>query len=55
MNTIYAIYIIDVTMKSLVTSKSEFWQTYRRFNDFHDLHMLIKKKVALDLNSIMAN
>jgi hypothetical protein len=44
MNNIYAIYIIDVTMKSLVTSKIEFWQTYRRFNDFHDLHMLIKKR-----------
>ena len=44
MNTIYAIYIIDVNKMCLLTNKLETWQTYRRFNDFHDLHMLVKKK-----------
>lgn len=44
MNTIYAIYIIDVSKKCLVTNTVDSWQTYRRFNDFHDLHLLLKKK-----------
>ena len=43
----YAIYIIDVTKEYTNTAnnnKNEFWQTYRRFNDFHDLHMILKRK-----------
>jgi hypothetical protein len=49
----YAIYIIDVTKEyeifnnnasSLNQNKSEYWQTYRRFNDFHDMHLILKKK-----------
>lgn len=46
----YAIYIIDVTkIFDDGKTKNEFWQTYRRFNDFYDLHLFIKKKV----NSIL--
>ena len=41
----YAIYIIDVKKIYENSSKNEIWQTYRRFNDFHDLHLTIKKKV----------
>ena len=42
----YAIYIIDVTKVNETLNKSESWQTYRRFNDFYDLHLTIKKKVS---------
>lgn len=42
----YAIYIIDVTKQFDSSSKIEFWQTYRRFNDFSDLHLILKKKVG---------
>ena len=41
----YAIYIIDVTKVYLNSGKNEYWQTYRRFNDFYDFHLTIKKKV----------
>ena len=43
----YAIYIIDVTKVNETLNKSENWQTYRRFNDFYDLHLTIKKKVSI--------
>ena len=43
----YAIYIIDVTKIYPDNSRTnEYWQTYRRFNDFYDLHLNIKKKVC---------
>lgn len=45
----YAIYIIDVKkiyQETNSNNKNEFWQTYRRFNDFHDLHLTIKKKFS---------
>jgi hypothetical protein len=45
MNNIFAIYIIDVTKKCLNTNETEYWQTFRRFNDFHDFHLLVKKRV----------
>ena len=38
----YAIYIIDVTKEFDDKSHYEYWQTYRRFNDFHDLHLILK-------------
>ena len=45
LKTTYAIYIIDVIKDYGEKSKNEYWQTYRRFNDFYDLHLMIKKKV----------
>jgi hypothetical protein len=47
MKQTYAIYIIDVTKEYEDKAKNEYWQTYRRFNDFYDLHLIIKKKVSL--------
>jgi hypothetical protein len=41
----YAIYIIDVTKQSDSSNKIDFWQTYRRFNDFSDLHLILKRRV----------
>lgn len=41
----YAIYIIDVTKIYPQNSElNDYWQTYRRFNDFYDLHLTIKKR-----------
>ncbi|CAF0922022.1 unnamed protein product [Brachionus calyciflorus] len=39
----YSIYILDITMLNELTGKVEYWQTYRRFNDFHDFHIILKK------------
>ena len=41
----YAIYIIDITKQLDSSNKIDFWQTYRRFNDFSDLHLILKKRV----------
>jgi hypothetical protein len=46
MKATYAIYIIDVIKDFGDKTKNEYWQTYRRFNDFYDLHLIIKKKVS---------
>jgi hypothetical protein len=47
----YAIYIIDVTkLYPASPEQNDYWQTYRRFNDFYDLHLTIKKRFA-NLNS----
>ncbi len=43
----YAIYIIDVTkIYSAAPQQNVYWQTYRRFNDFYDLHLTIKKRFS---------
>ena len=49
MKQTYAIYIIDVTKDYDDKTKNEYWQTYRRFNDFYDLHLIIKKKVTTSI------
>lgn len=43
----YSIYIMDITKLNESTGKIEYWQTYRRFNDFHDFHLILKKNVSL--------
>ena len=43
----YSIYIIDITKLNDLSGKVDYWQTYRRFNDFHDFHLIVKKNVIL--------
>lgn len=43
----YSIYIMDITKLNELNGKIEYWQTYRRFNDFHDFHLILKKNVSL--------
>lgn len=42
----YSIYIMDITKLNESNGKIEYWQTYRRFNDFHDFHLIVKKNVS---------
>jgi hypothetical protein len=45
----YVIYIIDDKKLFENKQQNEYWQTYRRFNDFYDFHLIIKKKVIFDI------
>lgn len=49
LKTTYAIYILDITKLNESNNKADYWQTYRRFNDFHDFHLIIKKNVCLNI------
>nr|XP_006822119.1 PREDICTED: sorting nexin-13-like [Saccoglossus kowalevskii] len=39
----YAVYCIHVT-RACKNSPEEVWEVYRRYSDFHDLHMMLKDK-----------
>ena len=39
----YAVYA--VTVKKKMVGDDEVWDVYRRYSDFHDLHMIITDKV----------
>lgn len=41
----YAVYAITVKRK-LVDGEEDVWDVYRRYSDFHDLHMCITEKVS---------
>ena len=40
----YAIYVISVCCKSINGDQRREWITYRRYSEFNDLHMTIKKR-----------
>lgn len=40
----YAIYIISVVLKSLTGDQRREWVTYRRYSEFYDFHMALKKR-----------
>lgn len=44
----YAVYAITVTKHSPTGDDS--WEVYRRYSDFHDLHMQLKEKVYALVN-----
>jgi sorting nexin-13 len=41
----YAVYLISV-MRQYTDGRQDVWDVYRRYSDFHDLHMTIQDRVS---------
>ena len=42
----YAIFAVTVRRKEPYSEEEEIWDVYRRYSDFHDLHMILTEKVG---------
>lgn len=43
----YAVFAVTVKKKDQYAEEEEIWDVYRRYSDFHDLHMILTEKVIV--------
>ena len=44
----YAVFAVTVKKKEPYAEDEEMWDVFRRYSDFHDLHMILAEKVSTD-------